>query len=339
MEAAIVGNPQALPVHRSAPALYAGFWRRVVAWVIDFVIVTVIAEGCILLLGIWLLVSLALSGAGHGIAMTRLIDTSLQPLVVVIVWLYYAVCESSSWQATIGKLALGLRVTDGYGERIDFGRASGRHFGKYVSALIFGLGFLLAGWTVRKQALHDSMAGCCVVRRNELAVLRHQSASFIASVAPVPERGAIDGQRMRSPAVALLAIVGGCLLAVPAVAIIASFAFSAWHGYDVRAEVSQGVESTARSRALVGEYIGERGTLPGSNADLGLPRPGAMQNRYVASIRVADGKVLVTYGNEASAVIRGRHVVLAPQGNAVMLRWQCSSPDIDTSYLPQQCRR
>ncbi|MGH8145499.1 MAG: RDD family protein [Rhodanobacteraceae bacterium] len=339
MEAASAGNPQALPVHRSDPALYAGFWRRVVAWVIDFVIVTVIAEGCILLLGIWLLVSLALSGAGHGVAMTRLVDTALQPLVVVIAWLYYAVCESSSWQATIGKLTLGLRVTDGYGERIDFGRASGRHFGKYVSALIFGFGFLLAGWTARKQALHDLLAGCCVARRNGLAALRQQATSFVAPEAPEPERVPVARQRTPGRAVALLAIVGCCLLAVPVLAIIAAFAFPAWHGYNARAEVSQGVESTARPRALVGEYIGERGTLPTGNADLGLPRPDAMQNRYVASIRVAEGKLLVTYGNEASAMIRGRHVILAPQGDAAMLRWQCSSPDIDVRYLPQQCRR
>ena len=62
-----------------------------------------------------------------------------------------------------GKRAMGIKVTDDYGRRIGFGRASGRFFGKIVSGLIFYIGFMLAGWTSRKQALHDMMAGSLVV--------------------------------------------------------------------------------------------------------------------------------------------------------------------------------
>jgi len=79
-------------------------------------------------------------------------------------WLYFALMESSAWQATLGKRAVGIKVTDMEGGRISFGRATGRHFGKFVSALIFYIGFIMAGFTEKRQALHDIMAGCLVVK-------------------------------------------------------------------------------------------------------------------------------------------------------------------------------
>jgi len=80
-------------------------------------------------------------------------------------WIYYASLESSAWQATLGKKILGLKVTDLAGNRISFGRASGRFFGKILSGMILGIGFLMAGFTERKQALHDILAGCLVLRQ------------------------------------------------------------------------------------------------------------------------------------------------------------------------------
>jgi uncharacterized RDD family membrane protein YckC len=61
-------------------------------------------------------------------------------------------------------MALGIRVTDLDGGRISFGRATGRYFGKILSGLILGIGFLMAAFTERKQALHDLLAGTLVVR-------------------------------------------------------------------------------------------------------------------------------------------------------------------------------
>ncbi|MGB6469852.1 MAG: RDD family protein, partial [Candidatus Acidiferrales bacterium] len=69
------------------------------------------------------------------------------------------------WQGTLGKRALGLLVTDLEGRRVSFGRASGRYFGKIVSALILMIGFIMAGFTEKKQALHDMLAGCLVLRK------------------------------------------------------------------------------------------------------------------------------------------------------------------------------
>ena len=62
-------------------------------------------------------------------------------------------------------MALGLKVTDMEGNRISFGRATGRYFGKIISGMILYIGYIIAGFTEKKQALHDIMANCLVTRK------------------------------------------------------------------------------------------------------------------------------------------------------------------------------
>jgi uncharacterized RDD family membrane protein YckC len=71
--------------------------------------------------------------------------------------------ESSSRQATLGKMALGIVVTDMDGKRISFGRAVGRNLGKIISQIILFIGFLMVAFTQKKQGLHDIIANCLVV--------------------------------------------------------------------------------------------------------------------------------------------------------------------------------
>ena len=73
--------------------------------------------------------------------------------------------ESSSLQATLGKMIFGMKVMDLNGNRISFARATGRHFAKYISSAILFVGYIMAGFTERKQALHDMLAGTLVIRR------------------------------------------------------------------------------------------------------------------------------------------------------------------------------
>lgn len=80
-------------------------------------------------------------------------------------WIYFAAFESSESQATPGKKALGIKVTDLNGKKISFGRASGRFFAKYLSAALLCVGFIMIAFTKRKQGLHDIIAGCLVVNR------------------------------------------------------------------------------------------------------------------------------------------------------------------------------
>ena len=73
--------------------------------------------------------------------------------------------ESSVKRATLGKMALGIAVTDVDGRRITFMRATGRHFAKMISGLILLIGYLMAAWTKKKQGLHDILAGTLVVNK------------------------------------------------------------------------------------------------------------------------------------------------------------------------------
>jgi uncharacterized RDD family membrane protein YckC len=85
---------------------------------------------------------------------------------ILVSWLYHAFMESSAWQGTIGKRALGIVVTDINGARVNFGRASGRFFSRLVSNMIpLGIGYILAGFTRQKQALHDLVSNCLVLRK------------------------------------------------------------------------------------------------------------------------------------------------------------------------------
>lgn len=134
---------------------YAGFWQRWVAFIIDGLII----YGPLVLLMIPAIIAGGDSDMSDGLALL------IEFLGVVAGWLYFALMESSSSQATLGKMALGLKVTDLSGQRITFGKATGRFFGKIVSRLILGIGFIMAAFTERKQALHDLMAGTLVVRK------------------------------------------------------------------------------------------------------------------------------------------------------------------------------
>ena len=84
-------------------------------------------------------------------------------LGLILNWIYYAVMESSSTQATLGKMALGIKVVDLEGHRISFTKATGRYFGKFISLLILFVGFIMVAFTKKKQGLHDIMAGCLVI--------------------------------------------------------------------------------------------------------------------------------------------------------------------------------
>lgn len=167
-------QPGVSPHWRPAPpTLYAGFWLRVVAYIVDSVILGVP-------FGIALVLFLVFGGLGaaiHGIqeggepnpafvAFLVVFGLVFAAVAVVGSWLYYAYFESSAWQATPGKKILNLLVTDLNARPVSFARASGRYFAKIITGLIpLGIGYILAGITERKQALHDMIASCLVLRR------------------------------------------------------------------------------------------------------------------------------------------------------------------------------
>jgi uncharacterized RDD family membrane protein YckC len=130
---------------------YAGFLRRSLASIIDGILINIIAFLVGLILG-YIVESSSIEGIAALIGL-------------VLAWLFFAGMESSKYQATPGKLALGIKVIDKFGNRIGFDRASGRHFAKILSFICLFVGFLMVGWTKRKQGLHDKLASCLVVTK------------------------------------------------------------------------------------------------------------------------------------------------------------------------------
>lgn len=169
-----VPQPQS-PVPQAAPANYAtaatpvvqirygGFWIRFVAFIIDAIIVGIV---------VWpisVMIALAIGVAGGVVSMPTIGVHLVRGIVgfafsACANWIYEAGMESSSKQATIGKMVLGLKVTDLEGRRISFLRATGRHFAKILSGMVLLIGYIMAGFTERKQALHDMIAGTLVQR-------------------------------------------------------------------------------------------------------------------------------------------------------------------------------
>ena len=138
---------------------YAGFWKRVGASIIDTLLTG--------LFGFSLGVILVLMSIGMQWSQetTMMLARVLQVFCIIVTWLYYTILESSQFQATIGKKALGIVVTDLAGNRISFGRANGRYFAKLVSAMSLGIGFIMVGITTHKQGLHDKIANCLVMSK------------------------------------------------------------------------------------------------------------------------------------------------------------------------------
>jgi len=143
---------------------YAGFWRRVLASLIDATLL-----------------------AGVELAMARSITVltpndfqalaNVAPVSAALWWAYFVVMESSPAQGTLGKISLSLRVTDTHGDPITFRRATFRHLFKILSTLFVFVGWLMAAFTPRKQALHDLLAGTLVLREVRYLVIGPEAPS------------------------------------------------------------------------------------------------------------------------------------------------------------------
>lgn len=165
---------------------YAGFWKRFAAWLVDHLVFIIFFVSVSFIYydydKLWQLAENIILTASESIAPVSLEsylnavgdrwagfapDALLISLFVLGIpqWLYFAFMEGSGSRATLGKMALGIAVTDLAGNPISFGRATGRYFGKLISLAILLIGFIMAGFTVKKRGLHDMMAGCVVINK------------------------------------------------------------------------------------------------------------------------------------------------------------------------------
>lgn len=154
---------------------YAGFWLRFVALIIDYIIIYVVQS----LVFVPVLGLMGISFASKMDDMETMSDAEKMGMIgsmvamggatallmTIISLLYWSLMESSKYQATVGKLALGIRVTDLDGNSLDFVKALIRNICKIISQMILFIGFIMAGFTEKKQGLHDIIAGTLVVKK------------------------------------------------------------------------------------------------------------------------------------------------------------------------------
>ncbi len=148
---------------------YAGFWWRFLAYVIDSILLTIVFLILNLMLSLVLGPDInqalaktdplhALNGMAFGVKL--IVNNILQAL-------YFIFLESSEKQGSIGKMICGLQVTSVEGERISTAQATGRYFSKIISSLAF-VGYIMAAFTQRKQALHDLIAKTVVLKMSDV---------------------------------------------------------------------------------------------------------------------------------------------------------------------------
>jgi len=308
--------------------VYGGFWRRVGASIIDSLI----------LYAVTLVVVLAVAS----IEMSNEADNAAAGLWVVLAsnvfaWLYSALLESSSRQATLGKMAFGIRVTDLDGQRIGFDRATGRYFAKVISGFTLGAGFVMAGFTQRRQALHDKIAGTLVLRKDT-------DAERLAAHPIAP--------KVATWAVVLLILAVGV---VPVTGILSAIAIPAYQDYTIRSQVAEGLTSAAAYKAAVAEAVASGLDWEDITSEaLGLEAKAS--STYLESIEVVVGAVVLTFSDAANSNIAGGQLVLVPglsaRGDVVWVCGQAAPPDgvelvienhaqytnVGSKYLPAACR-
>ncbi len=138
----------------AAQVAYGGFWIRLVAYIIDAILISLVFGVVTSIFGVRYMDMNDMSQ----------IDPTVNLLSLAVAWLYFALMESSERGATVGKMAMGLRVVTNDGKRLSFMNATGRYFAKILSAMIFCIGFIMIAFTDRKRGLHDMIASTLVIK-------------------------------------------------------------------------------------------------------------------------------------------------------------------------------
>ena len=283
--------------------MYAGFWKRLAAALLDFMILLVPL--------LVLTISMALI-TGPKSKATFAADLS----TFAILWLYFAGMESSRKQATLGKIAFGIRVVDLNGERISFLRATARLVAKILSALSLMVGFLMAAVPRRKQALHDIVASTLVVnseaRRSELQ-----------RTLPV-----------RVPSTGGIVAISLAVVCIPLAAAGAAIAIPAYQDYTVKVKVNEAVLSVRGATAGVAAYVARHKSPPRSLEDAtAVPSSPHLREAVITG----EGAIVLTLAVDR---LEGKRIVFVPTRHAPdRITWACSSEEVAARYLPRQCRR
>lgn len=279
---------QQLPLP-AGDAIHAGFWRRCAAYLID---------NLVLFLPSFLIL--------------------LIPVLGILIyfggrWIYFAMMESSPTQATLGKRVMGIIATDGKGQRLSFGQASGRYFAGAISYITLYIGYALAGWTTRKQALHDLIADTCVV------------FDTVRPGEPLPT--------VRPPMPWYGWAANCLLLAVFPISILAAIALPAYNDYVVRAKVANVFIEADSAKLEVVEALASNQGCPSHVRESN----DALVESFRFSGSAPDCVVTLSFAAspDTPSAIRGQAVEWQYSSSG---EWACSSM-ITAKYLPSSCRQ
>jgi len=279
---------------------YGGFWVRLAAHVVDGFIISIGVFVIAFVLGL----AAAMLGGGGGDAASIGITVAM----VLLGQFYHAYFVSSEKMATPGKRLCGLYVTDLEGHRLGFGHALGRNLAALASYLTLYIGFIMAGFTERKQALHDKIAGTLVHRQPG------------------------------SSAVIVIVIVLVLFFGVFVIGILAAVAIPAYQDYTVRAKMSGVISAMDAVKTPIAEYAANKGQWPTTWEQIGanpMSQVPESSRALVEEIRLDQGGVVV-----GSVKIQGKQgqIRMAPKQMGDKVDWTCTaSPEIKKN-VPLRCR-
>jgi uncharacterized RDD family membrane protein YckC len=295
----------------SGDPVNAGFWRRCAARLMDSLIVGAISA---------LLTAFLRLAFGANVALSWVGDLE----GFAIGWLYVTLQESSTAQATLGKRLMGLKVTDEHGERIGFGRATFRFFAQILSVAIACVGFMMAGWTARKQALHDILAGTLVVFRDANSGARHHAAMR----PPMPWYGwAIN-----------LAGIG--LLAWFCVAI--AVMRSTYRELAVRSDFIDGLREGEYAQQAINDFYIDHKRCPATSVEAGFEQTDKESGK-ITRVTIEPACRIVVEFDDTEAVkapLRGQRIDMTMDGapdESGLPAWRCAST-VSADYRPALCK-
>jgi uncharacterized RDD family membrane protein YckC/Tfp pilus assembly protein PilE len=301
--------------------VYAGFARRFAALFVDGLILAIPSFLLSFVLGI----AFAILMQGSDSHTMFIAQTAFGTILGLILRAaYFSVMESSKGQGTIGKRAFGIKVTNEAGGRLTFMQALGRWFAAGLSYLTLYVGFFMAGFTDRKRALHDMVAGTLVVDR--------------WAYTEFPER-----QQRDQSGVLMAVIIVFFFMMIVVVAILAAIAIPAYQDFTIRSQVAEGSMLAEGSKIAVADYYARNHDFPRNNAAAGVAGPSAMSGNFVSSVTINNGVITVAYGGpKANAMLpSSATLVFAPRGDGEIVRWACNSvagSTVEAKYRPTLCR-
>ena len=275
----------------AAPPLYAGFWRRGAAMAVDMVITSA-------------------ANAAAGVSLGP--DVGAAILSIVMDCAYVALFTSSAKQATPGKMLFGIKVTDLDGERIGLLRAVARYFAGWLSGLLLMIGFAMAAFTRKKQALHDLITGTVVVRKTA-----------------DPDEVVRGGGTM--PLTFGVIVLAALIVALPPIAAaIAALVAPAYREQMARYAIANGMSELAPVKEDIAAALVAHRTVKAGPADVS-------KVHYLRDATVApDGRITIRL---KSSIAKNGSVVLTPGVDVNgTVSWTCRSPELADRYLPPGCR-